>query len=788
MRDYCVILVFINLLAFSGALRAADLNQNPAITITVDGRSPGRVFEGIGALSAGASTRLLPDYPEPQRSGILDLLFKPQFGAALQHLKVEIGGDVNSTCGSEPSHAHTRAEFEHPKPEYFNRGYEWWLMKEARQRNPAILLDTLQWGAPGWIGQGSFFSQDNADFIASFLKGARDYQGLQIQYQGLRNEIAFDAPWTKLLRQTLDKAGLQYVKIVAADQVNDWSVLNHIQNDTAFNEAVAVVGVHYPGYISPAAAKSLNKPLWSSEDGPWRGDWEGARSLAKLYNRNYIQGRMTKTIIWSPITSYYDSLHLPGSGMMKANTPWSGYYEVQPALWATAHTTQFTQPGWMYLDSGCGILDMGGSYVTLKAPDGSGNYSIIIETVDAPYPGFLSARPFTFNVSNDLTTGTVHVWRTSETSQFEKVADIVPVNGSFTFAIEGKTIYTLTTTSGQQKGTPAIPADKPFPFPYSEDFEGCEPDHFPKYVSDQNGSFAVAVRGDGKGKCLRQLSPGKGIEWFIPIDYPQTNVGDGNWTDYEVSVDAHLDGESFASILGRAGQQSGKPTGYEFRLYHDGRWELSQTGTLLDFGRMDLSPAAWYQLRLQFHGAMIAAFVDGKRLTCLSDITYKRGPVGLVCDWKSVEFDNLEVRPLGEGKPDGEQRSATNLSLGAKLASSSDWSPEYSADKANDGNPATRWNVKNGAAAGEWLQLDFGQEVAFDCAVMTQFQDRISAYAIQYWDGTGWKDAYSGQNMGTVRKIDHFPSVKSSKVRLFVTATKESSPSIQEFQVYSIGQ
>ena len=34
----------------------------------------------------------------------------------------------------------------------FHRGYEWWLMKEARLRNPAIILDCLEWGAPAWVG------------------------------------------------------------------------------------------------------------------------------------------------------------------------------------------------------------------------------------------------------------------------------------------------------------------------------------------------------------------------------------------------------------------------------------------------------------------------------------------------------------------------------------------------------------------------------------------------------------------------------------------------------------
>jgi len=81
--------------------------QADTVEIHLDANSPGRTFDGIGALSAGASSRLLIDYPEPQRSEILDYLFKPEFGAALQINKVEIGGDMNSTDGAEPSHMRT---------------------------------------------------------------------------------------------------------------------------------------------------------------------------------------------------------------------------------------------------------------------------------------------------------------------------------------------------------------------------------------------------------------------------------------------------------------------------------------------------------------------------------------------------------------------------------------------------------------------------------------------------------------------------------------------------------
>src|SRR5579884_1438140 len=126
----------------AGLLLARPAAADTATTaITVDGHGAGRTFDGIGAISGGGgNSRLLIDYPEPQRSRILDYLFKPGYGAALQILKVEIGGDTNSTDGAEPSHMHTRGDLN------CDRGYEWWLMAQAKARNPNIKLAALTWG------------------------------------------------------------------------------------------------------------------------------------------------------------------------------------------------------------------------------------------------------------------------------------------------------------------------------------------------------------------------------------------------------------------------------------------------------------------------------------------------------------------------------------------------------------------------------------------------------------------------------------------------------------------
>ena len=94
-------------------------------------------FDGLGALSAGASSRFLPDYSEPYRSQILDYLFLPRFGAALQILKVEIGGDGQSTEGTEPSHMHD------PGDANYHRGYEWCTSSVPPRWPPPPLLALL---------------------------------------------------------------------------------------------------------------------------------------------------------------------------------------------------------------------------------------------------------------------------------------------------------------------------------------------------------------------------------------------------------------------------------------------------------------------------------------------------------------------------------------------------------------------------------------------------------------------------------------------------------------------
>jgi O-glycosyl hydrolase len=610
-------------------------------TVVLDGNSKGRIFDGLGAASAGASSRLLIDYPEPQRSQILDYLFKPGYGAALQHLKVEIGADVNSTDGSEPSHMRSASDH-NPR-----RGYEWWLMAEAHKRNPNIILEILPWGAPGWVG------------------AKLDY-GLDIAYAGLWNENVFDLSYLKELDRRL-KAEHLATQIICCDEYSGegtgpWAIADEMLKDPEVNAAVAVIGVHYPlvdgKVITTESARKTGKPLWSSEDQPNGGggpfvsrEWAvGGRILAHQYNQNYLEGSLTSTEIWSPVTSYYDNLAAPNSGLMYANTPWSGHYNVQGTIWATAHTTQFAQPGWQYLDSASGYLPEKGSYVSLRSPDKK-NWSVILETIGAQHPQIVA-----FQLTGGLTASEVHLWETNNSRTFEKVADLKPADGAFTYTFEPDSLYSLTTTTGQGKGTAQPPAAASFPLPYADNFEKTAIGHTPKYLSDQDGAFEVRPCAGRVGRCLEQVVTEMPVPWS-PVPDPFTLAGDAESKDYTVTADVRFLTSAPAAIMGRIDSadvfkdyKARWPSGYVLRLKPDGAWELlsaefKKPVVTLASGSVALDRGKWHRLELRFKGERIVAVLDGAALATVENSVHAHGMFALGTEWDRIQFDNLAVAP-----------------------------------------------------------------------------------------------------------------------------------------------
>ena len=522
------------------------------------------------------------------------------------------------------------------------------ILDEARKRNPSIFLDCLEWGCPGWIGNGEYYSGDNAIYIVAFLKGGMQYHNLKFDYTGIWNERQPDYEWIKLLRRTLDSNGLNDVKIIAPDFFN-WDIAGAMLKDKELYDAVYSVGIHYneraenKQYASSEIAQSLNKSLRNSEGGPWRGDWDGFEYLVKLYNRNYLVGKTTNVITWSLVTSYYDNLSLPGSGLMTAKTPWSGHFEIQPAIWAAAHTTQFAQPGWRYVDASCGFL-LKGSYVTLKSPDNL-NYSVIIETADTT-----GSQIVTFQFDNSFNSKNLHVWKsTKDKCEFERQPDIKVKNNSLTIRLEGKSAYSITTTTGQTKGFYKSPENTPFPFPWKTDFEEQETGKLARYFMDQAGVFEITEREDGKGKCMKQVIDKQGIEWEVgQIPSVETLTGDTAWTDYEIHAAVNItENTGSAKIMGRVMELhrgNDNPEGYWFKITSGNNWTLNAGSQKLASGYADFPAFSWHNLSMSLKGHKISVSVNDKEVVSVIDSKYTHGLAGLGSDFNYAEFDDFEIK------------------------------------------------------------------------------------------------------------------------------------------------
>ncbi len=144
------------------------------------------------------------------------------------------------------------------------------------------------------------------------------------------------------------------------------------------------------------------------------------------------------------------------------------------------------------------------------------------------------------------------------------------------------------------------------------------------------------------------------------------------------------------------------------------------------------------------------------------------------------EIDGNELKTLRNVWDNG-----PNFAQGCAASASSQMGGNP-ASNANDLNYNTFWSAAAGNGANEWLEINLGTSRTFNKTVIRQTNsDRITGYKIQYHNGTAWADAYTAGTMGTNVKIDTFPPVTSSRVRLLVTAVQPGAAITAPEPVYS---
>ncbi|CAE8625706.1 unnamed protein product, partial [Polarella glacialis] len=287
------------------------------------------------------------------------------------------------------------------------------LIREARLRNPDLVVYALLWGLPYWVGvengtQSHFHSEDTLVYLVSWLECAQNFKLGTINYLGNRNERDWGpTEWTTALRDALDLGGFTSTRLVLLDGEYDPRVVDlarlpsrsvggdplvaiaSLQKNFSLAASGGAVALHAPCYLPrPEVRAETGLPLWSSQDGPLSDDWAGASCLGRVLNQNFVRMNVTSTLARTLSWSVHPALGGVPAGLVRAQEPWSGIFSVRLPLWMIAHTTQFTRVGWSVLDvqSGAsGYLPRGGSFVSYASP-ARDQFTVVVEKLELACP------------------------------------------------------------------------------------------------------------------------------------------------------------------------------------------------------------------------------------------------------------------------------------------------------------------------------------------------------------------------------------------------------------------
>ncbi|MFC0623123.1 hypothetical protein ACFFGN_03560 [Kribbella deserti] len=447
------------------------------------------VFGGFGSVSCNNTSRLLLDYREENPAAywrILNLLFNKRTGAGLNHIKVELGSDTDTSSGAEPATKRSADE-----PANVLRGAGFRLIADAKRINPHVKVEALRWGEPSWTGNRV---ADRYRWYKETIDAAYDTYGVKFDYispsqnelnmNQLNSELAWVVDFAKRLEvdARADDARYDYskIKVVAMDSYRNGETVGAAL--LASPEALAqvdAIGVHYTIGGGPNLTR-LNKefgkeviysegvapmidPEYRINAQPERGGIGGAVGAVDIADRFINAYRwsgsgdnpahMTSFLFQPAVSALYEGSSYSPKHLIRASDPWSGYFEGGVGITLVRHFMQFIDEGWEYIEGasyGDGTFSDGGTtvdsstrtYLTLREPakragEGASGPGTDFTQVHANNTN--KARYFEVKVSDLGTKSTtpLHLWQTKgpdnaatqpvDVNHFKHIGFVTPV-------------------------------------------------------------------------------------------------------------------------------------------------------------------------------------------------------------------------------------------------------------------------------------------------------------------------------------------------------------------------
>ncbi|WP_407271199.1 S-layer protein [Radiobacillus sp. PE A8.2] len=443
-------------------------------SITIDGNDVDEFnrFKGFGAVSANNTSRLLVDYKEehPEKYWeIMNQLFNKNTGAGLTHVKVELGGDVNSSSGTEPA---TMRYADEAANVLRGAGFE--FAADAKSINPDITTEILRWGEPrfSWNGVANGDYENRYQWYKQTIDAVYDEYGFKLDYVGIsQNERAIngnhkvEVDWLKYFTTEIKNepnyaTDYEHIKLVAADGYRDTQSISRVLLDNPdLIDEIDVISAHYDLNGSPELTQLQNK---LKDEGKQTKEVWVSEGVAPMINARYrenmqpyynglggtvgvvdVISRIISVYSWTgetqnplhavsfdfqpSVAAFYQGAQYNPKHLISAFDPWSGFYEKDAGIQGVRHVMNFvgyddhTTPEnerWLYVkgatfsdgsegDGGVQADTSTHNYMTLKDPETSDYTTVFTNNTN-------DTRKYTINTENldGKENAKVYVWET----------------------------------------------------------------------------------------------------------------------------------------------------------------------------------------------------------------------------------------------------------------------------------------------------------------------------------------------------------------------------------------
>ncbi|MFI8946516.1 GH59 galactosidase [Streptomyces sp. NPDC053750] len=382
------------------------------VEVVVDGHDVrgdnvnGLTYKGLGVLSCNSTSNLLMDYKAEHPDRYWQLI-RVLFGGKnplINHVKVEMGSDTNTSTGSDPATMRTPDESADA-----SRSPGFQLAADAKTVNPDLKVSILRWVMPAWV-QAEWDKGTGSDEMYTWYKetilDAYEKYGYMVDYvdpdtnetrdpneafiKWYKNAIVTDTdfadPRYGLSATQQKRAAKAYhkIKIIASDENNTHHIGPSVLSDEELFGIVDAVGYHYntedrregstdsdtyQPYTKLATGANKygqDKEVWYSEgtasfgyteyrvnntEGPngastGIGGVQSALDLANRSVKSYANSKRTHYVFQPAIGSFYEGAQYSHKELVSARDPWSGHLHYDAAIYVMQHFTQFAKTGW----------------------------------------------------------------------------------------------------------------------------------------------------------------------------------------------------------------------------------------------------------------------------------------------------------------------------------------------------------------------------------------------------------------------------------------------------------